>query len=76
MYNIFGSTIKHLYLILGLRKLLFFSRMPNCEQTYTVDLNSEVVVVPFEKLVLDVDKARNLQDRTVSKSFDRLSMCM
>jgi len=52
------------------------SRISNGEKTYTVDLNSEVVVVPFEKLVLDMDKARNLQDRVVLKNYHRLSMCM
>lgn len=50
--------------------------MPNSEKTYTVDLNSEVVVVPFEKLVLDVEKAKKLQDKIVLKNYDRLSMCM
>jgi len=51
-------------------------RVPNTEElTYTIDLDSEEVVVPFEKLVLDVEKARMLQDKNVIKNYHRLSMC-
>lgn len=49
--------------------------MPNGEETYTIDLDSEMVVVPFEKLVLDQEKARMLQDKIVTRNYDRLSMC-
>lgn len=49
--------------------------MPNGEETYTIDLDSETVVVPFEKLVLDQEKARMLQDKVVTKNYDRLSKC-
>lgn len=49
--------------------------MPNGETTYTIDLESEEVVVPFDKLALDVDKARMLQDKIVFKNYQRLSMC-
>ncbi|XP_022165129.1 uncharacterized protein LOC111030092 isoform X2 [Myzus persicae] len=55
-------------------EIVTINEVPNGEKTYTVDLNSEVVVVPFEKLVLDMDKARNLQDKIVLKNYHRLSM--
>ncbi|XP_003246625.1 uncharacterized protein LOC100168759 isoform X2 [Acyrthosiphon pisum] len=55
-------------------EIITINEVPNGEKTYTVDLNSEEVVVPFEKLVLDTDKARNLQDKIVLKNYHRLSM--
>ncbi|XP_060877211.1 uncharacterized protein LOC132950036 isoform X2 [Metopolophium dirhodum] len=55
-------------------EIVTINEVPNGEKTYTVDLNSEEVVVPFEKLVLDMDKAKNLQDKIVLKNYHRLSM--
>lgn len=49
--------------------------MPNEVTTYTIDLESEEVIVPFENLALEVDKARMLQDKIVPKNYQRLSMC-
>lgn len=49
--------------------------MPNSEDTYTIDLNSEEVVVSFDKLILDEDKARTLQKKTVIRNYNRLSLC-
>lgn len=49
--------------------------MPNAEETYTIDLDSEEVVVSFDKLVLDLEKARLLQGKLVIKNYNRLSMC-
>lgn len=54
---------------------LIFVRVHNGEITYTIDLDLEEVVVPFDKLVLDVEKARSLQNKVIFKSYDRLSMC-
>ncbi|XP_060836093.1 uncharacterized protein LOC132918692 [Rhopalosiphum padi] len=55
-------------------EIITINDVPNSEKTFTVDLNSEVVVVSFDKLVLDVEKARNLQDKVVLRNYDRLSM--
>lgn len=55
-------------------EIVTINEVPNGEKTYTVDLNSEEVVVPFEKLVLDMEKAKNLQDKIVLKNYHRLSM--
>jgi len=55
-------------------EIVTINDVPNSEKTFTVDLNSEVVVVSFDKLVLDVEKARNLQDKVVLRNYDRLSM--
>lgn len=56
--------------------MIIIPSVPNGEDTYTIDLGLETVVVPFDKLVLNVDKARMLQDKTMSKNYDRLSVCM
>lgn len=42
---------------------------------YTVDLNSEIVIVPFDDIVLEIDSARKLQNKIVFKNYHRLSMC-
>ncbi|XP_027841862.1 uncharacterized protein LOC114123171 [Aphis gossypii] len=55
-------------------EIVTINEVPNGDKTFTVDLNSEVVVVPFDKLVLDVEKARKLQDKTVLKNYHRLSL--
>lgn len=51
------------------------SRVPNSEDTYTIDLNSEEVVVSFDQLILDEDKARKLQNKAIIKDYNRLSLC-
>jgi len=59
-----------------LKLSIIISRVPNAEElTYTIDLDSESVVVPFGKLVLDIEKARMLQDKNIIKNYERLSMC-
>lgn len=55
-------------------EIVNINEVPNGDKTFTVDLNSEVVVVSFDKLVLDVEKARKLQDKTVLKNYHRLSL--
>lgn len=49
--------------------------MANENKTYTIDLESEEVTVTFDKLVLNTEKARILQDKCSFKSYDRLTMC-
>jgi len=62
--------------ILNLKLCIIVFRVPNAEElTYTIDLDSENVVVPFEKLVLNFKNARMLQDKNVIKNYERLSMC-
>lgn len=53
---------------------IFFS-LSNGDTTYTIDLDSEEVIVSFDKLVLSVEYARMLQNKNVFKNYDRLSMC-
>lgn len=38
-------------------------------------MNSEVVIVPFDDLVLEVESARKLQSKIIFKNYHRLSMC-
>lgn len=55
---------------------MFILSIPHGEDTYTIDLGSEIVDVTFDNLVLSVEKARMLQCKVQSKSYDRLSVCM
>ncbi|VVC36757.1 Tudor domain,BRCT domain [Cinara cedri] len=55
-------------------EIVSINSITNGDKTYTVDLESEVVVVPFDNIVLEVESARKLQSKIVFKNYHRLSL--